>query len=217
MTALAQAVAVADTSAATSTVVSATLASPPTPGNLLIAVTLMVNATTTVHPWGVPPHIAAVNTTVARESIYSKVAVPGEPSTISVTFASSATTYRLAVYEVAPTAGLAWLGFDGSGSAADAGVAAATLSSGTTPPTSTPDGIAVAAWGMNGAPGAFVSITNGFTATPMQSGWTAHKILTGTGPQESTLTWTGARRVGAAIATFKQGVPVSSAGFLALL
>lgn len=217
MTALAQPVALGDTNAVAANTVSATLGTAPTPGNLLVAVVMFGNTAVTVHPWGAAAHVAAVNTTVARVSIYSKVAAASEPAAVAVTFSASLTTHRLAVYEFSPTSGLAWAGFDGSATAIDAGVTTATLTSGTTPATTTADSVAVAGWSMNGAPGAQVSITNGFTSTLQPTAWSAYKILTATGTQESTLTWTTARRVAAAIATFKQGAPNSSAGFLGIL
>lgn len=217
MTALAQPVVTADTSALASTTVTASYATQPTPGNLMVAVLLVGNSVPSAFPWGIPAAASSIIAGVARCYACAKVAGMTEPLAVSATMGGSLTNHKLAIYEVAPSANREWAGLDQSAGQVDTGVNIATLSTGTTPPTTFADGFAVAGWSMSGTTGAQVSITNGFTSINQLSGFPAHKILTATGPQESTLTWTTARRAAAVVAAFKQRVPVPSSAFLSLL
>lgn len=215
--------ATADNSAAASNVLTATLPAPPKAGNLLV--TVMPIAATSVPagggPW--PGVIADVISQISgsmRVFIFSKIAAVGEPATQTVTFSNSVNTHRLNCYEFAAPPGNVWTGLGQTAINQDSGVAATTLSSGTTAMTNK-EVIAVAGFSMSNTITG-VTITNGYTPllnppiTPLAV--TGHLILSGPGTQSTTATWPTARRVAGAIATYSVGVPPPTQGsFLALL
>lgn len=217
MTALIQS-GTANTSALASASVSVTLGATPTQGNLLVGVLMLASNTVSATPWGATADSTSIIAALLRTVIYSKVAGAGESATVSATLSASATTHRLNVYEFSPTAGLTWAGLDKQNINQDAGVTVSTLSSGTTAATTSADGVAVAGFAMNST---FTGLTlsNGYTALTNGNGATGHLILTATGTQETTASWTTARRVGSAIATYKQAAAAvnTGAGFLSIL
>jgi len=205
----------ANTAGGAATSVSVTLGAAPTPGNLLVAVLNLAANTVSATPWGATADATSILAATLRTVIYSKIAGASESATISATLSSSATTHRLTVYEFAPTAGLAWQGIDKLATNQDAGATVTTLSTGTTAATTATDGVAVAGFSFNGA-FTGLTLTNGYTSLLNGNSVTGHLVLTATGTQETTASWTTARRVSAAVAAYKQGVG-SSAAFLSLL
>lgn len=216
MTSLVQSGSANNLAGATATI-SVTLPAPPTPGNLLVAVLGAGAANPTATPWGVAVDASSIITASIRQFVYSKVAGASEPATVSATLASQ-NTHRLTVYEFAPTAGKSWTGLDAQAVAQDAGVTVTALTSGTTPPTTAVDGVAVAAFTMNSTVAGF-ALTNGYAPVTNGNGGSGHLVLTAPGAQETTASWTTARRVAGAIAAYKQavGAPNTGTGFLALI
>lgn len=217
MTALIQS-GVANTSALAASSVSVTLGATPTQGNLLVAVLNLAATTVSATPWGATADSTSILAATLRTVIYSKTATAGESATVSATLSASATTHRLSVYEFSPTSGLVWAGLDKQATNTDAGTTVATLSSGTTAATTSTDGVAVAGFSFNGT-FTGLTLTNGYTSLLNGNATTGHLILTATGAQETTASWTTARRVSAAIAAYKQSAAGagSGAGFLSIL
>lgn len=192
--------------------------STPTSGNLLVARAIGVGASDggSITGWTRVDY-ARYGASTGYVAIFVKVAGAGEGN-VTVTFTGSNPT-RLVIEE--------WSNSDGWASSpidqythSDAGSTVTSKSTGTTGTTTINDELAVSVIGWGSAVTS-ISWSNSFTSSFEQpasitfSG--AHKVLSATGTQETTASWTTARLAGAAIGTFKGNAPAggSTQGLLA--
>lgn len=189
---------------AASNAVTVSWTSTPTAGNLLIARAIGVAATDAgaITGW-TQEKSAQYGASTGHVAIFSKIAATGEGS-VTVTF-TSATTARLVIEEWYNSDG--WVGGDATERVNNTGSTVTSRSTGTTGNTAMPDELAVSVIGWGGAVTG-ISWSNSFTASFEQPTGSltfagAHKVLSATGTQETTASWTTSRLAGAAIATFK--------------
>lgn len=197
------------TAASNSVTVSWT--STPTSGNLLVARAVGVAATDggAISGWTSVDY-ARYGSTTGYTSIFVKVA-GGSEGSVQVTY-TSATTTRLVIEEWSNSDG--WDATPTDQYTHDDSTSGTSKSTGTTGATTIADTLAVAVIGWGGAVTG-ISWSNSFTADFEQPTGSltfagAHKILSSTGTQETTASWTTTRLAGAAIATFKGNAPSSS-------
>lgn len=188
-----------------------TFGSTPIQGNLLIAITTQggtgQTADQTVAGFtavGACAGFPGTGTTTRRVGIFYKIAGASESTSVVETAGAFTTvaSVDLAIFEysgLAISSVLDQVANDGLNS----GTNVTSRTSGTTAATAQADELAIAAWGTAGGVTG-PSYTNGFAAelniTRLQI---ASKIVSVTGTQESTQTWTTGRACGAQIATFK--------------
>lgn len=184
------------------TTASQTFASAPTSGNLLIARCRAVSATAggTIPGW-----TAAISVQYGPSSgwitILYKISDGSETGAITVTFASGTAT-SIDIEEWNNTD--PWTGLDKTASTGS--TSATSKSTGTTADTTVNDELCIAYWGAAGtitSPSWSSSFTTSFSEPSgaiIEVG--GHKVVSATGPQESTLSWTTARYSAACIATF---------------
>lgn len=189
---------------------TASFASAPTQGSLLVAViTGNASVTFSTTPFGATADRERVITSQCAVRIYSKVAGASESADVTAQW-SSASSYDVTLYEFSPTSGKVWdsTRIDQTTDNVDAGSGVTSLSTGTTSATTVADDVVVGAVGHNGLSGAANTATNSFTAqatpTAPLRGRVAHLLASSTGTQETTLGWTTARRAVSAIVAYKQ-------------
>ena len=175
---------------------SVTLNAAPTEGDLLVARvgTTATGRTFSMSGWTPGPKND-------RAQFFYKIVGAGESATITTNLSGSATTLRLLVDEWSHIDTVTPL--DASVSTAK-GSALTSLSTGVTATTSVADSIALTMHMLNGNAGGGVTFTNGFR-TDQASGpvIAGSKVLTASGTQETTASWTTARAANAIIVVFR--------------
>ena len=175
---------------------SVTLNAAPTEGDLLVARvgTTATGRTFSMSGWTPGPKND-------RAQIFYKVAGAGEGATITTNLSGSATTLRLLVDE--------WSHIDtvtplDTSVSTEKGSALTSLSTGVTATTSVADSVTLTMHMLNGNAGGGVTFTNGFR-TDQASGpvIAGSKVLTASGTQETTASWTTARAANAIIVVFR--------------
>lgn len=186
------------------TSVTASFSTTPTPGNLLIALgrsggSVIANAS--IPGWS----LACSSLIVSGGStlgLWYKVVGAGEAKDVTLSWTNSTVTKVI----IEEWSGLSLAPLDQTASAHDTGSTVTNRSSGTTPPTTFPDELCLAGFGLGDTVSA-ESWSHSFareyreSATPMFL--LGAKIVSTTGTCETTLSWTTARRAGGLIATFK--------------
>ena len=195
-----------DTAASNSVTISWN--STPTSGNLLIARAIGAAATDggAISGW-TKTDSARYGASTGHVAIFFKKAGASEGD-VTVTF-TSATTTRMVIEEWNNSDG--WDTVDQHTYADNAGSTVTSKSTGTTGSTTVADELSVSVIGWGSAVTG-ISWSNSFTASFEQPTGAltfagAHKVLSSTGAQETTASWTTARLAGAAIATFKGNAP----------
>lgn len=180
--------------------------STPTAGNLLIARAIGAAAADggDIPDW-VRVDYARYGATTGRVSIFVKKAGASEGD-VTVTFTGASTT-RLFIEEWHSSTGWPDVPTDKSTHLDNTGSTVTSKSTGTTGTTIVADELSVSVIGWGSAVTG-ISWSNSFSASFEQPTGAltfagAHKILSSTGTQETTASWTTARLAGAAIATFR--------------
>jgi hypothetical protein len=180
--------------------ISATLPSPPTSGNLLVAVVVVSQSSNpsfdTPPGWTKP-------LTPARGALFGKVS-DGTEQTVTVNLSAGATAAALRMWVVELSGANATNPFDQSGSAIFSSQVTSVTPT-TVGATAQPGEWAIAMVGHNGTNGGSESATNGFTL--LTTGSTrdigASKVLTATGTISTTISWATARAGSWIIATVR--------------
>ncbi len=180
--------------------ISATLPSPPTSGNFLVAVVVVSQSSNpsfdTPPGWTKP-------FTPARGALFGKVS-DGTEQTVTVNLSAGATAAALRMWVVELSGANATNPFDQSGSAIFSSPVTSVTPT-TVGATAQPDEWAIAMVGHNGTNGGSESATNGFTL--LTTGSTrdigASKVLTATGTISTTISWATARAGSWIIATVR--------------
>ncbi len=189
--------------------VSATFASAPTAGNLLIGLAYFGSSRTPTIPAG---WSLAVQTSDSPRAItFYRVAAPGQSSTVTVSASGSPSNMGLSIFE--------YHGLDGNQSTVldrtafnAAGSGVNSLGTGTTPPTTLADELLLASVNLFTTRTFSNTWTNGFVRQTFSTRQTvAHRIVSATGQFETTESWGGASTGGTAtIATFRAGTSASA-------
>lgn len=191
------------TAIASTSTVTANYPAQPTQWNLLIAaVVASTSAALTSIPGftaGSARNFVGVTNTV---SIWWKIAGANEPTAV-VANGTDATVMHLQIFEYQGNNSSA--PFDRNTSGTDGGTAITSVNTGNTATTTQADEMAFTATGTNNSHGGFVSFSNSYLALISSTNrlMTGNKILTATGVETVTSTWTTARRAGACLVTFK--------------
>ena len=180
--------------------ISATLPSPPTSGNFLVAVVVVSQSSNpsfdTPPGWTKP-------FTPARGALFGKVS-DGTEQTVTVNLSAGATAAALRMWVVELSGANATNPFDQSGSAIFSSPVTSVTPT-TSGATAQPGEWAIAMVGHNGTNGGSESATNGFTL--LTTGSTrdigASKVLTATGTISTTISWATARAGSWIIATVR--------------
>jgi hypothetical protein len=180
--------------------ISATLPSPPTSGNFLVAVVIVSQSSNpsfdTPPGWTKP-------LTPARGALFGKVS-DGTEQTVTVNLSAGATAAALRMWVVELSGANATNPFDQSGSAIFSSPVTSVTPT-TVGATAQPGEWAIAMVGHNGTNGGSESATNGFTL--LTTGSTrdigASKVLTATGMISTTISWATARAGSWIIATVR--------------
>ena len=180
--------------------ISATLPSPPTSGNFLVAVVVVSQSSNpsfdTPPGWTKP-------FTPARGALFGKVS-DGTEQTVTVNLSAGATAAALRMWVVELSGANATNPFDQSGSAIFSSPVTSVTPT-TVGATAQPGEWAIAIVGHNGTNGGSESATNGFTL--LTTGSTrdigASKVLTATGTISTTISWATARAGSWIIATVR--------------
>ena len=181
--------------------ISATLASPPTPGNVLVAVVVVPQAATpsfdTPAGWTAP-------FVPARGAVYWKASDGSEQTvTVNLSAGQTAKTLRMWVVELAGVDTVN--AFDQAGSAI-IGTTTSSVTAATAGPTAQPHEWAIAAVAHNGDNGGGSAATNGFTVlAPDSRSIAATKTSSVAGTVSTTISWTTPRAGSWIIATFRAG------------
>jgi hypothetical protein len=196
---------------ASGTSVPTTLPSTPSSGNLLVARTTSV-ATGRTHTLSGSGWLTAVSN--SRVSIFYKIAGAAEPNTITFSCSGGTTTLYIQVDEYS---GIAASPLDVTASSSGSG---STGTSGTTNATAQADSLAIVVWGLGGSSGTSTpSFTNSYAAdwevAANASRILARRVLTTTGAQTTTATWSTSRQFHSAIAVFK-GAPAAGSSVTAV-
>lgn len=187
---------------------SLTFDTPPTEGNLLVAVA--GGRDNLAAPAGFSSAVVAA--APSADAIYYKVAGPGESS--AVTFSAGGWNTG-AIYEFASSTGWPANPLGVTASSAEGNTPRTT---GTTSTTTAADALAIAAWGSRSGQFLTRSYTNGFTegayahngdgATDKGASASATKVLTSTQTVETAVSWTsGSTTVRGAMAVFSSNPP----------
>lgn len=179
-----------------------TFDSTPTEGNLLVAIGRGTNAVSNASITGWTLATSTLVTSAGTMGLWYKVAGAGESKDVVLNWTSS-TQIDMSIME--------WSGItstnplDQIGHTDNTGSAVSTRSSGTTPTTTQVDELSIAAFAMGAAVTA-ESYTNTYTEQVNNASvlFVASKVLSATGAQETTESWTTARLAGGLIATFKK-------------
>jgi hypothetical protein len=192
---------------ASGTSVPTTLPSTPGTGNLLIVRTVSV-ATGRTHTLSGSGWLTAVSN--SRVSIFYKIAGASEPNTITFSCSGGSTTLYVQADEYSGMVSSSPLDVVSSSTGTGS-----TGTSGTTATTTVATALAIAVWGLGGTSGTTTPVfTNTFTADWESAANAARvlgrKILSATGTQTSTATWTTSRSFHSGIAVFKGATGGSS-------
>jgi hypothetical protein len=182
--------------------ISATFNSVPTPGDVLVAVVVVSQASNpafdTPAGWTKP-------FTPARGALFFKVS-DGTEQTVTVNLAAGETAKTLRMWVVELSGANTTNPFDQSGSAIFTSTSTSVMPT-TNGAIAQADEWAIAMVGHNGTNGGGESATNGFalltTGSTRDIG--ASKVLTAAGPVSTTISWTTARTGSWIIATFRAG------------
>ncbi|MEA2000478.1 MAG: RHS repeat-associated core domain-containing protein [Actinomycetota bacterium] len=194
--------------------ISLTLDSAPTPGNLLVVVAASgaggIHTDGDPNGYGPPDYEAARPGYYDTRAVWSKVAQPGDSSTITVRFTANE-EHGLAVFEYS---GLGNAVFDVGADESSDYTDVTALTTGTTPTTTDPYEIAIAFWNRWGPASTTTSYSNGFIEqvdlnyNGSHGFHVATKILTSTGAVESTMSDFSGSWTHSMVATFKaDGAP----------
>ena len=179
--------------------ISATLAAPPTPGNVLVAVVVVAQAGTssfdTPSGWTAP-------FVPARGAVLWK-ASNGSEQTVTVNLSAGQTAKTLRMWVVELSGVDTVNAFDAGGSAIF-GTARTSVTAATAAPTSQPDEWAIGAVAHNGTNGGGSAATNGFAVlAPDSRSIAATKVLGAGGTVSTTISWITPRTGSWVIATFR--------------
>jgi len=180
--------------------ISATLASAPTPGNVLVAVVVVSQASSpafdTPAGWTAP-------FTPARGAVFWKVS-DGTEQTVTVNLTAGQTAKALRMWVVELSGADTTNPFDQGGSAIF-GSTVTSVTATTAGPTAQASEWTIAMVGHNGSNGGGETVTDGFTLLAAGYGRDigASKVLTSTGAVSTTFSWTTARTGCWIIATFR--------------
>jgi len=179
--------------------ISATLGSPPTPGNVLVAVVVVPQAAS---PGFALPAGWTAPFTPARGAVFWK-ASDGSEQAVTVNLSSGETAKALRMWVVELSGVDTGNAFDQSGSAI-LGSVTSSVTPVTAGPTAQADEWAIAAVAHNGDNGGGASATGGFAVlAPDSRAIAATKVLNTAGTVSTTVSWTTPRAGSWLIATFR--------------
>jgi hypothetical protein len=185
------------------TPLAASFANTPTQGNLLIALGKGSNVITNASISGWTLATSTLAGTTGTIGLWYKIAGAAESKDVSLVWTGSTSTF----IGIEEWTGISSSPLDKVANTNSDGSTVSSRSSGTTAATTVADELIIAGFGMGNNVTAG-SLTNSFTAEWALSGYQyylASKIVSSTGAQETTMSWTTARLAGGLIATFKGG------------